>query len=159
MIETFYKDFIDLLGSKPEIALSCFILGAIFWGMIIRRENKFFKVQAEIFEKQLKEVLSANRKYEIEIVDIKPNTLYEVTEISNAMVMEIPDRRKIRILGSYSKPCSKEEIKNLSDVGRHQSDALVLFSDMPKYLYLKFEGEENISNIRGKGFTVKSVSL
>lgn len=128
-----------------------------FMYMVVRN---MFKDQNDHLKEQIKELLSANRKYSIETTEMKLNTLYEVLEISNAMVIQLPRKHKIKILGSYSKPKKQEDIEKMRDTsfGMNLSE-LVKFDDMPKYIFLKSTDNESQIHVLAKGFKVEEIRV
>lgn len=104
--------------------------------------------------KELSLTAPANQKYTPETTKILLNTLYQVTEISEAMTLEIPTKYNIQIYGSYEKPNIIKPQENMHILSNDNMSNFIMLSDIPTYLYFQYSGDKT-KHIIAKGFIPK----
>jgi hypothetical protein len=144
--DTFQCLAVKIIEKTFSLEVIIFCVGLVLGGFLINLLNK---VRIKNLKDRLSEESDFSKRYEFEISKIKLNTLYQITKISGAMTMEVPNKYNIKIFSSYREPQSKTIKDEMHDVGPRRGN-FVMFQDVAKFLYLEYEGDE-ISHVYSKG--------
>jgi hypothetical protein len=138
-----------------ELVIAFISVAGACSGFVYLVVRNMYKDQNEFLKERITEITNSNRKYKIQTTEIPLNKLCEVTEISNSMVIEIPQKHNIKIFSSYIKPNNSDFLKEMHEI-RGLNDNFAKFEVIARYLYLQYDGDD-LSHLIAKGFSIKEI--